>query len=50
MSLMDGDFDLTPIEDNIELSPEAQKMFDEMSATFDDPTLIDRIEGEADDE
>lgn len=26
-----------------ELSPEAQKMFDEMDATFDDDTLIDRI-------
>lgn len=31
----------TPIEDNIELSPEAQKMFDEMDGTFDEEPNLD---------
>lgn len=32
-----------PIPDNVVLSDEAQRMYDEMDATFDDDSLIDQI-------
>lgn len=35
--------DYEPIPDNVDLSDEAQKMFDELDGTFDDDRLIDQI-------
>lgn len=37
------DNEFEPIPDNVELDQDAQQMFDEMDATFDDDDLINRI-------